>query len=137
MTLRVRRIAVALCTLTWLETPAAAQRILFEGPGAAPQADEPTAAELFRQGREALANKNYAVACMKFKESVGMDPRVGPMISIAECEEGLGHLARARTYWQEAVDLAPSLGDARQVIAQERLDEIEARVPRLTLLLMP
>jgi len=28
---------------------------------AAPQADEPTAAELFRQGREALANKNTRV----------------------------------------------------------------------------
>jgi hypothetical protein len=116
-----RAIGVALLALA-LTTPAAAQ-----------QTDAPTALELFRQGREALAEKNYPVACAKFEESVRLDPHVGPMVSLAECEEAQNHLARAWTYWQQAVDLARTLGDARQAVAKRHFDEIDARVPRLTL----
>jgi hypothetical protein len=102
-------------------------------PSAAQPTDAPSAAELFRQGREALANGNYPIACTKFEESVRLEPHVGTMISLAECEEAQAHLARARAYWQEAVTLARALRDSREAKAAAQFERIDARVPRLTL----
>jgi hypothetical protein len=91
------------------------------------------ATELFRQGREALDTGDYATACAKFDESMRLDAHVGTLISLATCEEKLGKLARARSRWQQAVDLARSLGDRRESFAAENLAAIDPRVPRLTL----
>src|SRR5580692_3784072 len=94
------RLAVTLA----IATPAMAQ-----APPSAATTDPPTAAELFHQGRAALEEKNYEVACPKFAESQRLAPHVGTLISLAECEEAVGRLARARGYWQQAIDLARTL----------------------------
>jgi hypothetical protein len=91
------------------------------------------ATELFRQGREALDAGDYATACAKFDESMRLDAHVGTLISLARCEEAMGKLARARSRWQQAVDLAHSLGDQREAFAADKLAAIDPRVPRLTL----
>jgi hypothetical protein len=94
--------------------------------------DPQRGAELFKEGREALASGDYALACRKFAESASADPRVGTFINLAQCEEKLGRLAASRQFWQQAVDLARGLGDERGGYAGEEFARIDARVPRLT-----
>jgi hypothetical protein len=102
-------------------------------PKPSPAADVIAAAELFRQGRAALEAKDVATARARLVESARLSPRVGTLISLAECEEELLLLASARTHWQSAVDLATGQGDARRAFAETRLAAIDARVPRMTL----
>jgi hypothetical protein len=62
-----------------------------------------------------------------------LDPHVGTLISLAQCDEGLTKIALARTHWQQAVDLARAYGDSREAFAAEQLARVDRRVPRLTL----
>jgi hypothetical protein len=123
-----RRVLPLLAVTLAIAAPAMAQ-----APPSPATTDPPTAAELFHQGRAALEEKNYEVACPKFAESQRLDPHVGTLVSLAECEEAVGRLARARGHWQQAIDLARTLTDSRQSVAQERFDQIDRRVPRLIL----
>ncbi len=95
--------------------------------------DEAAAAELFEEGRAALLEKSYEVACKKLAESYRLAPHVGSVISLAQCEEASERLALARTHWQQALNLARVMNDPRASFAEERLGQIEPRVPRLTL----
>jgi hypothetical protein len=102
------------------------------------QATEPErAARLFREGREAMGARDYAGACKKFIESEGADPRVGTLINLALCEEALARIATSRQYWQQALDLAHAVNDARADYVETQLTRIDARVPRLTVRLSP
>jgi len=127
-----RRVSPLVMIAVALAAPAMAQ-----APSNPSSTDPPTAAELFHQGRAALEEKNYEVACPKFAESQRLDPHVGTLVSLAECEEAVGQLARARGHWQQAIELARTLVDSRLSAAQERFDQIDRRVPRLTLRSVP
>lgn len=94
--------------------------------------DPAAAADLFHQGRLAMSEASYEVACAKFAESERLDPRVGTLINLALCEEALGLVATARRYWEQATDLARATGDARVTYTTDRFDAIDAKVPRLT-----
>jgi hypothetical protein len=97
------------------------------------ESDSADAAELFAQGRAALAAKDYETACKKLEASNRLERAVGTLISLAQCTEGLDRLASARAYWKEAADLAKAVKDPlnREEYAAKRFDEIDARVPRL------
>jgi hypothetical protein len=99
------------------------------------QTRDPAAAEaLFRQGRQAVEAQNYATACPKFAESQRLDPAVGTLMNWAACEEKLGKLASAWQRWREAIDALPPKDD-RQTYAQQRVTEIEKRLPKLAVTL--
>jgi len=94
---------------------------------------DPAAAEvLFRQGRAASQKKDFTTACAKFRESNRLDPAVGTVFNIADCEEKLGRLATSWTLFQEVVQRLPS-DDERRAIAGERARSLEGRVPTLTI----
>ena len=104
-------------------------------PGAVAQQRDPAAAEaLFRQGREAVDAGDYEEGCAKFRESHRLDPALGTLFNIADCEEKLGHLATAWTLFQEVIQRLPS-GDDRRPIAKKRAAALEGRVPKLTITL--
>jgi hypothetical protein len=109
------------CGLSGITLPAAAQ-------GGSADAEE-----LFKQGRAALAAKDYETACSRFAASLGIERAVGTLISLAECEEARGHLAGARQHWQEAGDLAEATNDRldRGPLARKKFAELDARVPRI------
>jgi hypothetical protein len=93
--------------------------------------DPAAAADLFREGRDALAAKNYELACAKFAESQRLEARVGTLINLAQCEEQLNRLASARQHWEEATDLGRATSDPRVAYTTEHFDAIDKRVPRL------
>lgn len=91
----------------------------------------PIATELFSEGRMLLEQGRYAEACPKLAESAKLEARVGTLGNVADCEERLGHVARARGYWQQAVNLAKAQGDARAAHAEQQLARLDVLVPRL------
>lgn len=96
------------------------------------RAGDAAAAEvLFQQGRAASDKGDVATACVKFRESNRLDPAVGTVFNIGDCEEKLGHLATAWQLFREVVQRLPG-ADERVAIAKQRALALEKRVPRLT-----
>jgi len=117
---------------SWLWGAVLVGAVLSSGSARAQDARDPAAAEeLFRQGRAASEKKDYASACAKFRESNRLDPAVGTVFNIADCEEKLGRLATSWTLFQEVVQRLPATDDRRS-IAEKRAQKLEPRVPKLT-----
>jgi hypothetical protein len=107
--------------------------LLFSAHGRAEDSRDPAAAEeLFRQGRAAAQRKDFSTACAKFRESNRLDPAVGTVFNIADCEEKLDRLATSWTLFQEVEQRLPR-DDDRRAIATERARSLEARVPTLSI----
>jgi hypothetical protein len=96
--------------------------------------DAATAEALFRQGRQAVEAQDYKTACPKFGESQRLDPAVGTLMNWAACEEKLGRLASAWQRWREAIDGLPPKDD-RLTFAEQRVAELEKRLPKLAIAL--
>jgi hypothetical protein len=94
--------------------------------------DPASAEELFRQGRAASEQNDFNTACAKFRESNRLDPAVGTVFNIADCEEKLGRLATSWTLFQEVVQRLPP-ADNRRAIAEQRASKLEPRVPKLSI----
>jgi hypothetical protein len=102
------------------------------------QPGDPAAAEaLFRKAREAKAQGDDAAACALFSESQRLDPSVGTLMNVAECEERTGHLAAAWEHWHESMDQLLRAGDNRAGLARARVEGLDHRVPKLIVRLPP
>ncbi|MEB2313550.1 MAG: hypothetical protein OZ921_03590 [Sorangiineae bacterium] len=100
-------------------------------PGARAQGRDPAAADaLFKQGRAAMDARDYATACAKFYESNRLDPAIGTVFNIADCEERRGNVATAWARFQEVAQQLPA-NDDRRPIALARRAALEQRLPRL------
>jgi hypothetical protein len=104
-----------LCAPAFAQDPAAEARALFD------------------QGRMLIESGDLGEACGKFRQSHQMDPKVGTLLNLAQCEEKRGFLAAALGVWGEAAGLAQEIGDERAGFAQERVAALDSKVPRLTL----
>ncbi len=103
----------------------------LSAPLARAQSRDPAAAEaLFREGRALSDAGDIAGACAKFRESDRLDPAVGTTFNIADCEERLGHVARAWTLFDEVAQRLPA-SDKRRGVAQKRAAALEPRLPKL------
>jgi hypothetical protein len=92
-----------------------------------------TATELFTHGRDAVQKKDFRTACPLFAESARLDPKVGTLLNLADCEEHLSHLVAARQYWHRAIEIGEKTSDTRIALARERYAAVDARVPRLAI----
>jgi hypothetical protein len=98
----------------------------------AQSADAVTAEELFVKARADLKRGDYASACPRFEESQRLDPSVGTLLNLADCQEHAGRLARARALLLEAAALARSKRDfEREQVANQRVAVLDKRVPRV------
>jgi len=103
-------------------------------PAAAQPADPAAAAALFREGRDAAKRGDYTAACAKLSDSYKLDPAVGTLLNLADCEEHRGRLATAWQLFQQATEKLPA-GDTRLANAQKKVTALEPRLPRLTIVL--
>lgn len=101
-------------------------------PAGAQPGNRAAAEALFNDGRRAMERKDFAEACAKFEASNQLDPAVGTVFNLANCNEQRGRLASAWQLYREVNDKLP-VGDERAAVAQKRAEELEARLPRLTL----
>jgi hypothetical protein len=110
---------------------------LLLAPGAArATGDAATAEALFEAGRAARVRGDYETACAKLGESQRLDPAAGTLMNLAACEERRGRLASAWESFRGALGLLRA-DDERRAIVSERLASLEARLPRLELVLAP
>jgi hypothetical protein len=110
----------ALAALTLLSAPAFAQR------------DATTGEALFRAGRAAADKGDYSTACPKFEESNRLDPALGTVFNLADCDEHIGKIASAWQLFKEVSQRLPA-GDDRIGIANGRAAALEPRLPKLVL----
>lgn len=98
---------------------------------------DPAGAEaLFRQARELVKQGDFKTACPKFAESQRLDPGVGTLLNLAQCEEKTGKIASAWQHYQEAIDQLAAT-DPRHGLATTSAKAISARVPKLSIRLAP
>jgi hypothetical protein len=95
------------------------------------QAETDRAVALFKEGRDLITAGNLEGARAKLSESLNVQPLVGTLLNLADCEERLGLLVGASGHWAEALVLAAKLGDDRLAEARDRAQKLDARVPKL------
>jgi hypothetical protein len=94
---------------------------------------DPSAAEaLFRAGREAFEQRDYATALGRFDEAYRLDPTLGALLNRAICEDELGQLTRAWEDYRKVLERL-SAGDPRVEIASLRLRAVEKRLAWVTI----
>jgi len=87
---------------------------------------------LFNDARAAMATKKFDVACAKFRESNRLDPAVGTLFNLANCEAQRGQLVTAWTLYRQVLEkLSPD--DPRASVATAQVQSLDARIPRLTI----
>jgi hypothetical protein len=94
------------------------------------------AAELFREGREAMRTGDYAVACRKLEESERLASESGTLLNLAFCHGKLRNFRRARAALGQFFAMASAADDRRRP-ALELLAELEQRMPRLRIVIAP
>jgi hypothetical protein len=102
----------------------------------AAHAQASAAEALFEQGRAALTAGDLETACARFRGSEQIDPAAGTRANLAECEERRGKVATAWEAYRSALAKLPP-GDARASVLEQRIKALEARLPKLTLVLPP
>lgn len=124
--LRLLVSALTLCTAATLSGRARAEAT----------ADERTAAQaLFDDARRLLADKRYAEACLKLEDSERLDPGVGTLLNLADCQVHLGKTASAHTNFLEAAYRAKANGDTkREATARAHAAALESKLSRITIL---
>jgi hypothetical protein len=100
--------------------------------GAARGDDAATADALFREGRAALARGDYEEATRRFAESERLQPAPGTRLNLATAESHTGRLSSAWEHARASRDELPPT-DERRAVAQKLFEELDLRVPRLTL----
>jgi hypothetical protein len=95
------------------------------------QISQPEAGRLFQDGRAAFAQADYERASSFFERSYQLDPALGTLLNLAVCEEKLGKLRSALAHLEQARDAAAA-GDQRRPLVEERISQLDARIPRLT-----
>ena len=108
--------------------------ILWAGPavGAEPR-DIASADALFRSAKEAMARGDVAAACVQLGESQRLDPQVGTLLNLADCEERRGALADALGHFQTVTGQLKA-DDFRLPFAHSHVASLSKRVPKLTLI---
>ena len=91
---------------------------------------------LFKEGRHAAEQHDYARACRLFEDSFRLDPGVGTLINLGDCAEHLGDLEHAYGYYRTAY-ARMSETDDRAPHLRERIDNIEQHAAKVALHLDP
>jgi hypothetical protein len=125
--------ACAVLSALLLVSEAAAAEPLLDVPVNGTSPDARAAAEaLFEEGVRLYEAGAFAAACHKLEASESLDAAVGTLLHLADCYERLGRTASAWARFREARSLAQTQGmAARERIAAERADALEARLTRL------
>lgn len=94
--------------------------------------DAALAEELFRDGKQKMADNHYAEACPKLAESQRLDPGGGTLLTLALCHEAEGRTAAAWAEFGDALAMAKrDARDDRERIAREHVDALAPRLRRI------
>lgn len=94
-----------------------------------PGARDPVAAErFFGEARSLMSSNRVEQACALFHRSFELDPAIGTMLNMADCDEKLGNIAGACDAYREVEAQARRLGqDTRGEVARSRAEKLGCR----------
>jgi hypothetical protein len=125
-----------LCSATFLAIAAIA--------GTASAQDSVTAAALFNRGLTDMNAGRFDTGCPAIAESQRLDPRLGTIFTLADCEARWGRIASAVAHYDDYLSLFAQLAPSQQAkqgerpkIAATQKAALEAQIPQLTLELPP
>lgn len=105
--------------------------------GAEPRTDPAAAESLFEEGRKLLDSGKVAEACAKFEASNRMDPAVGTLLNLGDCNERRGRLASAWGNYRAAQSLALTRNDSNRAdFAKKKGDAIQPKLSSLTIVVV-
>lgn len=96
-------------------------------------AASPAAEKLFQDGKELLKSNKLAEACDAFRKSQELEPRVGTLLNLGDCEERRGRVATAWDAFTQARALANQKADVRAAEADKRAAALSSKLPYLTI----
>jgi hypothetical protein len=110
--------------------------ILFVRPLRADNVPDPTAAALFRKGRELVENGDWDKGCEQFRASLARYEAASTLLNIARCEEHFGRVAKAWALYQRGLVLARSepgteRREGLEKVARDGISAMEPRLPKL------
>src|SRR5258706_859613 len=99
-------------------------------------ASDPSAAQaLFDQSKQLVSAGRFAEACPKLEESQRLDPGMGTLFHLADCDEHIGKTASAWAAFLDVAAQARAAGQgARERIARDRATALEPSLARMTIL---
>src|SRR6188768_4170776 len=86
----------------------------------------PAAEKLFQDGKQLVAQGKLAEGCDALRRSNELEPRVGTLLNLGDCEEKRGRIATAWETFTAARSLANQKGDARGTEADKRVTALAA-----------
>ncbi|HEX9294384.1 MAG TPA: hypothetical protein VF881_01070 [Polyangiaceae bacterium] len=95
--------------------------------------DRATATQLFEDAQKSSATGNFRDACVKYAESQRLDPQLGTLLHLADCNEKVGLITTAWTDFKDAIEIAAARADPREAIARARVAMLEPKLPRLVI----
>jgi hypothetical protein len=100
------------------------------------RAGDPAAAQaLFTEAKQLIAGRRFAEACPKLEESQRLDPGMGTLFHLADCDEHIGKTASAWALFLDVAAQARASGQtARERVARDRAAALEPTLARLTVL---
>ena len=118
--------AVRYRVVRWL-----ARLCVLVAAGPARADDAAVAQQLYEKAKRLADEGKLAEACPLFASSWKADPQLGVLLNLADCHERIGKLASAWSEFQEAVNRANRIHDAREAYAQKRADALAPRLAKL------
>ena len=100
------------------------------------KADRAAAEALFNQGKALFDDGKLVEACAKFDASQKLDPSVGTLLFLGDCNEKQGKRATALDAFSRAAALAAETQDQRQKIADVRMAALNPQVSKLTVVVV-
>jgi hypothetical protein len=97
--------------------------------GGVAQAEPSAADKAFKHGRELFKAAKYVEACAEFEKSQQLDPEMGTLFNLAQCDEKVGKLASAIEAYRKIV--ADDTNAKRKSTAAEYAVKLGLRVPKL------
>jgi hypothetical protein len=94
-------------------------------------AAEPTsvADQTFEHGRQLMAQKKYAEACTAFEQSQQLDPQLGTLFNIAECDAQQGKVATAWKLYRQLAQTDSNLD--RRKLSADAAKQLEPQLPHV------
>jgi len=108
----------------------AASSVLVVALAGIASADPAAVAEQqFARGRALMKEHKYAEACAAFEQSQRLDPQLGTLFNVADCEVEIGKLASAWKIYRELAKSDPNAD--RRAISSDLAKKLEKRLPKL------
>jgi hypothetical protein len=91
---------------------------------------------LFDEGMRAIEHRDRATGCAKLRESLALFAVPNTLFNVADCDEFDRNFALAYEHWERGLALV-STKDPRARVAQKRINTLEARIARLSIVVPP